>query len=80
MKLAFLRAHQYMESLPAGSGDILLTIHDSTVWQMRKGMEEQSRELNRVLENAAQELELIVPIPTDFHKGSNWAEASYGDK
>lgn len=74
MKLALLRANQYAE---ANKGiDILLSIHDSNLWQRAPGTD--ISELVRAIENTANEIGVIVPIPVDVGSGQNWAEASYG--
>lgn len=74
MKMALLRAHQFAEA--EGNIDILMTIHDSNIWQ--RTPDANVNELVRIVENVANELGLIVPIPVDLGSGSNWAEASYG--
>jgi DNA polymerase I-like protein with 3'-5' exonuclease and polymerase domains len=76
MKTALLRANQYEDAHP--EVNILLSIHDSTIWQRDEGHD--PTELIRVIENVAQEpqFNLKVPIPVDVGTGRNWAEASYG--
>jgi DNA polymerase-1 len=76
IKLVVLRACQYAESLAPGEIDILMTIHDSVLWQRHKST--SSEELVRIMENVANELELQVPIPFEVGSGLTWAEASYG--
>jgi DNA polymerase I-like protein with 3'-5' exonuclease and polymerase domains len=77
MKIAFLLVHQYAESLPPGILDILLTIHDSVLFQVKAGHDDVVAEVVRLMESAARVLELDVPIPVELGGGSNWAEASY---
>ena len=57
---------------------ILLTIHDSLLWQRRP--EHDTKDLIHAIENVAQQLELNVPIPFGLGSGRHWAEASYGSK
>lgn len=75
MKLALLRANQYEDAYP-DKVQILLSIHDSTIWQRDPGHDVS--ELVKVIEGVAEELKLAVPIPIDLGSGRNWGEASYG--
>lgn len=77
MKTALLRANQYQDAYP-NEVNILLSIHDSTIWQRDPGHD--NKELVRVIENVAHEpdFNLLVPIPVDVGTGLNWSEASYG--
>jgi DNA polymerase-1 len=78
IKLALLRACQYVESLNPGYADILMTIHDSILFQYNPDFPDVLHEVVRIVEAVAQELGLIVPIPVDVGRGFTWAEASYG--
>ncbi len=75
-KLTLLRACQFAEA--SGGIDILLTIHDSFIYQARPDADVAG--LVRELEATAKELGLAVPIPVETGRGANWAEASYGEK
>jgi DNA polymerase I-like protein with 3'-5' exonuclease and polymerase domains len=77
MKLALLRACQYEDAYPEFI-QILLSIHDSTMWQRDPSFDKG--ELVRIIENVAHELKLIIPIPVDVGSGMSWAHASYGPK
>lgn len=77
LKLCLLRACQYEDAYPTDI-QILLTIHDSLLWQRYPGHRVQ--ELIKLVENVANELELKVPIPFGLGSGKDWARASYGDK
>lgn len=79
MKTALLRACQY-EDAYSDKINILLSIHDSTIWQ--RDPDHDITELRRVIEGVAQEsdFDLIVPIPVDLGSGRDWARASYGSK
>jgi DNA polymerase-1 len=74
MKTTLLRACEYEEAHP--QVQILMTIHDSLLWQREKGFD--TSELVRLAESVADEFKLGVPIPYEVGTGSNWAEASYG--
>lgn len=80
MKTALLRACQYAESEKYDGIDILLTIHDSTLFQAEPGSK-HPEEIKRLLEGVAQEpqFNLIVPIPIDEGHGIHWGHASYGE-
>lgn len=77
LKLCLLRACQYEDAYPEHL-QLLLTIHDSLLWQRDPGHDVS--ELIRIIENVANELELTVPIPFGLGSGKDWARASYGDK
>ena len=57
---------------------ILLTIHDSVLWQRQTGFD--TTELVRVMENVVNEpdFNLGIPIPFEVGTGTDWAQASYG--
>lgn len=78
-KLALLRACEYCESVNYDI-EMLMTIHDSFIYQFLEGMDHLKDELVRILEETAQVLEIMVPIPVETHVGRDWAEASYGGK
>lgn len=73
-KLGLLRANQYEDQYP-DEIQLLLPIHDSVVFQTDKP--QHARNVQLLLEGAARELELLVPIPVDVGFGDNWSEASY---
>ena len=77
LKLCLLRACQYEDAYP-NDLQVLLTIHDSLLWQRRP--EHDPRDLVRGIEKVAEDLELSVPIPFGLGSGKDWARASYGDK
>jgi DNA polymerase I-like protein with 3'-5' exonuclease and polymerase domains len=77
IKLCMLRANQYEDAHPDRI-QILLSIHDSLVWQ--RDPAHSSTELVKIIENVANEMELIVPIPFGLGSGKDWARASYGEK
>jgi DNA polymerase I-like protein with 3'-5' exonuclease and polymerase domains len=74
MKTTLLRACEYEEAYP--QVQILMTIHDSLVWQREKGFD--TSELARLIEAVPEEFNLGLPIPYEIGTGANWAEASYG--
>ena len=76
IKMCMLRACQYEDAHP--EMQILLSIHDSLLWQ--RDPAHSPAELIRVIENVANEMELVIPIPFGLGSGSDWARASYGDK
>jgi DNA polymerase-1 len=76
-KLAILRACQYEDANP-GQFQMLLSIHDSLIWQ--RDPAHDPKEVVKVIENVASEMELIVPIPFGLGSGPDWARASYGSK
>lgn len=77
IKLCILRANQYEDAHP-DKLQLLLSIHDSLMWQRDPG--HPPTELIQIIENVANELGLIVPIPFGLGSGNDWARASYGDK
>jgi len=77
LKICLLRACQYEDAYP-NDLQVLLTIHDSLLWQ--RNPNHDVMDLIRSVEGVAQELGLIVPIPFDVGSGSDWARASYGFK
>jgi DNA polymerase-1 len=77
IKLCILRANQYEDAHP-DKVQMLLSIHDSLLWQRRP--DHDATELNRAIENVANEMGLIVPIPFGLGSGPDWARASYGSK
>ena len=77
LKLCLLRACQYEDAYPDAL-QVLLTIHDSLLWQ--RAVNHNHDDLIRSIENVANELELAVPIPFGLGSGKDWARASYGDK
>lgn len=77
IKLCILRANQYEDAFPEAF-QMLLTIHDSLVWQRDPGHD--VKELIRVIENVPNEMGMIVPIPFGLGSGHDWARASYGSK
>jgi len=77
LKMCLLAACKYEDAYPEDL-QVLLTIHDSLIWQRRPGHDVGT--LIRNLEHVAEELELSVPIPFGLGSGKDWARASYGDK
>ena len=77
IKTCLLRACQYEDSYP-NDIQMLLTIHDSLLWQ--RNPSHDSAELIHTIENVAGEFGISVPIPFGLGSGDNWAQASYGDK
>jgi len=77
LKMCLLRACQYEDAYPNGV-QILLTIHDSLLWQ--RAPDHSPLDLIKSIENVAEELELSVPIPFGLGSGPDWARASYGSK
>ena len=76
-KTMLLRACQFAEA--EGNIDILLTIHDSFIWQCEP--DAKIKELVRIIEDVqSPPFNLSVPIPVEVTRGANWAEASYGKK
>lgn len=76
-KLCILRANQYEDAYP-DKLQMLLSIHDSLLWQREPG--HPIDELKASIENVANEMGLIVPIPFGLGSGISWAHASYGSK
>ena len=77
IKLCLLAACKYEDAYPEHI-NILLTIHDSILWQ--RNPDHDIRDLIGCLENVPKELGIIVPIPFGLGSGKDWARASYGDK
>jgi DNA polymerase-1 len=77
LKMCLLEACKYEDSYPQDV-NILLTIHDSLLWQ--RSPDHKPDELIRSIEGVAEKLELNVPIPFGLGSGKDWARASYGDK
>jgi DNA polymerase I-like protein with 3'-5' exonuclease and polymerase domains len=77
IKLCILRGCQYEDAYP-GKIQMLLSIHDSLLWQREASWDPSG--LIGVIENVANEMGLIVPIPFGLGSGPDWARASYGSK
>lgn len=77
MKTAILRINEYEDAHP-DEVQILLSIHDSGIFQTEQA--KHAHEIKRLMENVANELNLIVPIPVDTGWGLHWGEASYIEK
>jgi len=77
IKLCILRACQYEDAYPEDV-QILLTIHDSLLWQ--RNPNHNVSELMKSIEGVADEMGIAVPIPFGLGSGPTWAHASYGDK
>ena len=75
--MSLLRACQYEDAYP-DHVQMLLTIHDSLLWQ--RDPSHDPKDLIQLIEGVAQELKLAVPIPFGLGSGKDWARASYGDK
>jgi DNA polymerase-1 len=76
IKLCILRACQYEDAHP--EIQVLLSIHDSLLWQRDPGHDPAG--LLGAIENVANEMGLLVPIPFGLGSGPDWARASYGSK
>jgi DNA polymerase-1 len=76
IKLCILRACQYEDAHP--EVQILLSIHDSLMWQ--RDPAHDPADLLGAIENVANEMGLLVPIPFGLGSGDDWARASYGSK
>jgi DNA polymerase I-like protein with 3'-5' exonuclease and polymerase domains len=74
MKLLLLRALEYEDGYP-DRVNILMTIHDSVMFQSAEGAD--LTEFERVL-NDNSTLKLKVPMPVDLATGRHWGETSYG--
>lgn len=61
---------------------ILLTIHDSLIWQRDPARTDLLKELVAIVENVPHlpEFNLLVPIPFEVGSGVHWSDASYGPK
>ena len=77
LKMCLLHACRYEDIFP-GQFQVLLTIHDSLLWQ-RDPAHDPKRVIG-LIEDVAHELKLKVPIPFGLGSGKDWARASYGDK
>lgn len=77
MKTGLLRVNEIEDAYP-DEINVLLSIHDSTIFQT--GDERLAKMAEEVLNGVAQEpdFNLLVPIPVDVGFGKNWSEASYG--
>jgi len=75
--MCLLRACQYEDAHP-NDVQMLLTIHDSLLWQRNPAHD--PTELIRIVENVGNELGVSVPLPFGLGSGPDWAKASYGDK
>jgi DNA polymerase I len=83
LKLLLLRACEYADAYP--HIQVLMTVHDSLLWQRRLGSD--SSEFERVLEDNSELYQIIdgvrvpmrIPFPMETDFGLNWAEASLGD-
>lgn len=81
LKMLLLRACEYAQAHP--QIEVLMSIHDSLLWQARKGTD--TREFQRVLEDNSEfyqiygeeRIPMRVPFPLETRVGRNWAEASY---
>ena len=76
IKTCLLRACEFEEANPQVK--ILLTIHDSVMWQRETGFD--TSELVQTMENVVNEpdFNLGIPIPFEIGTGLDWATASYG--
>lgn len=81
VKTCMLLACQYEDANPEVL-QILLTIHDSLIWQRDPGKVAELKEFVALLESVPHrpEFKLSVPIPFEVGSGHHWAEASYGEK
>lgn len=77
IKLCLLEACMYEDAFPDDL-QILLTIHDSLLWQRNPG--HPVDELIKAIEGVADKMKIIVPIPFGLGSGPDWARASYGSK
>jgi len=77
MKVRLLEACQWVEACGAGLIDILMSIHDSIIWQSEMG--HGTTELRAILEDPGDPLWLSTPMPIEIHCGRNWGEVSYPD-
>lgn len=81
LKFMLLKAFQFEDTHP-DDVHILLTIHDSIIFQVRKGRLDLVKEMISILEATAQAdpFNFIVPIPFEVGRGFDWAQCSYGAK
>jgi DNA polymerase-1 len=77
LKLCLLKACMYEDAHP-NDLQVLLTIHDSLIWQRNPAHD--VKPLISEIESVAQDLGLNVPIPFGLGSGKDWARASYGEK
>lgn len=77
MKTGLLRVNEIEDAYPEEI-NVLLSIHDSTIFQTANP--ELADAAEKALNGVAHEpdFNLLVPIPVDVGKGKNWSEASYG--
>ncbi|MET0722502.1 MAG: DNA polymerase [Tardiphaga sp.] len=82
MKMMLLRACEFAAAYPEKL-HVLMSIHDSILWQRRKGWDHT--EFTKVLEDNSEFFQIVngeripmrVPFPLETRFGRNWAEASY---
>lgn len=80
LKTCMLLACQYEDAYP-NDLQVLLTIHDSIIWQRNPGHD--PRPFVTLLESVPHRPEFNLRVPIPFEVGSSakhWAEASYGEK
>ena len=75
MKVRLLDICRWVEACGAGLIDILMSIHDSVIWQAEYG--HGTDQLRALLEDPGDPLFLSTPMPVEIHCGRNWAEASW---
>lgn len=87
IKTCLLRACEYADAHP-DKIQVLLSIHDSIMWQRDPGFE-GVKDFIQVIENVPHEPQFnqlkdiigpMVPIPFEVGSGVHWGEASYGEK
>jgi len=84
MKTALLNGFHYCDGNP--SVEILMTIHDSVLFQCREGAD--LSDFRRAIEDMSTLYQIVhgkkipmkVPFPVEIGLGKNWSEASYGGK
>lgn len=81
LKTCLLLANQFAEQY-SDKFQMLLTIHDSIIWQRDPGAIALLKELIALIESVPQreDFKIIVPMPFEVGSGYNWSEASYGQK
>jgi len=81
LKYMLLKAFQFEDAHP-DKLHILLTIHDSIIFQGEKGNLAPVKELIGILEATAQAdpFNFIIPIPFEVGRGFDWSQSSYGKK
>lgn len=81
LKTCMLLACQFEDAHPEAI-QILLTIHDSFMWQRDPARVDLLKELVAALESVPHrpEFNLSVPIPFEVGSALNWADTSYGPK